>query len=235
MVTLLKLLEQLSLAELSNINLSDSGSGIILEEHIPKVVLHINEGLLRMHTRIPLSQKDVLIEQQDHITNYHLLSQYAQSNVATTLEPYPYILDLHKEPFGNDVIKILKVYDSTGLKLPLNDSEKDNSVFTPQNNVLQVPSPVTGICLSVLYQANHPTLLPTDLSKKIELPASMLECLRVYVAYKIFSAIGTQESQAKSQEHYAYFNSLIDEVVITDSANTSMSTTNSKFFERGWV
>lgn len=235
MTKLVQVLEQLSLAELSNIHMSNSGTGVILEEYVPKIVLHINEGLLRMFTRIVLSQRDVLIEQHDHITNYHLLSRFAVFANNGSLEPYLYIRDLPEEKFKDDVIKILKVFDSTGLELPLNDDNRDNSVFTPQNNVLQIPSPSTGMCVSVLYQAKHPTLSPDNLEQTVELPAGLFECLRSYVAYKVFGAIATQEAQVKSQEHYAYFNSLIDEVSASDSSNTSISTTNSKFNERGWV
>ena len=235
MTTLAQVLEQLSLAELSNIHMSNSGTGVILGEYMPKVILHINEGLLRMFTRIVLAERDVLIEQHDHITNYHLLSRFAAYANNGSMEPYLYIRDLPNEKFKDDVIKILKVFDSTGARLPLNDDNKDNSVFTPQNNVLQIPFPETGICVSVLYQATPPTLTVNDLDKTVELPDGLFECLRAYVAYKVFSAIATQEAQAKSQEHYTYFNSLIDEATTSDSSNTSISTTNSKFSERGWI
>lgn len=235
MTTLVQVLEQLSLAELSNIHMGNSGTGVILEEHVPKVVLHINDGLLRMFTRMVLSQRDVLIEQHDHITNYHLLSRFAVFANNGSLEPYLYIRDLPEEKFKDDVIKILKVFDSNGVELPLNDDKKENSVFTPQNNVLQIPAPKTGMCVSVLYQAKHPTLSPDNLEQVVQLPDGLFECLRAYVAHKVFSAIATQEAQAKAQEHFAYFNALIDETTISDSSNTSISTTNSKFSERGWI
>lgn len=235
MTTLAQVLEQLSLAELSNIHMSNSGTGVILEEYVPKIVLHINEGLLRMHSRVVLSTKDVLVELQDHITNYHLLARFAKYAGSLSLEPYLYIRDLPEERFKDDVIKILKVYDSSGSELPLNDEKKSMSVFTPQNNVLQVPAPVTGDCLSVVYQAKHPLLTVDRQDQRVEIPDGLFECLRAYVAHKVFSAIATQEAQVKSQEHYGNYEKLIEEIVLNDTANTSVSTTNSKFDERGWI
>lgn len=235
MTTVVEILNQLSLAELSNLNIGNNGLGSISSENIPKLVLHLNEGLLRMHTKIALSQKNVIIEQHDHITNYHLLSRFAETSRGSTPETYLYIRDLPQERFSEDVIKVLKVFSSTGKEYPLNDSGQPDSVFTPQNNVVQVVAPKTGVAMSVVYQAEHPKLTSDRLTQRIELPASMFECLRAYVAYKVFSAIATAEAQVKAQEYSSYFSGLLDEVLLSDSANSSVSTTSDKFYLRGWI
>jgi hypothetical protein len=110
-----QLFQNLSYGELSNLSMGVEGEGAIEEKHQPKIILHANEGLLRLYTRFLLLEKDVLIEQVEHITNYHLLKRFAESNWNPEEEPYAYIKDLGREPFEEDVIKILSVLTVMGI------------------------------------------------------------------------------------------------------------------------
>ena len=89
---------ELSYEELSNTAMAVDGTGTIEEVHQPKVVRYLNEGLRRLHGRFPLIQKDVLIELRDHITNYHLIPRFAESNWVPEEVEFPYIKDLIQEP-----------------------------------------------------------------------------------------------------------------------------------------
>ena len=226
---------ELSYGELSNTALAVDGTGTIEEAHQPKVVRYINEGLKRLHGRFPLIQKDVLVELRSHITNYHLIPRFAESNWVPDEVEFPYIKDLIKEPFTGDVARILEVRNSLGHKLELNDPENAFSVFTPQVDVLQVPRPVTGVALSVLYQAYHPTIYHHDLEAEIVLPNVLSSALSAYVAYNVFSHMNTQEATSKAQEHMAKYESICVEVETQDLVNSSSSQTNSRFAKRGWV
>ena len=194
---------ELSYGELSNTAMAVDGTGTIEEVHQPKVVRYLNEGLRRLHGRFPLIQKDVLIELRDHITNYHLIPRFAESNWVPEEVEFPYIKDLIQEPFTGDVARILEVRNSFGHMLPLNDPENRMSVFTPQVDVLQVPRPITGVALSVMYQAYHPTISHHDLQAEIVLPDVLSSALCAYVAYNVFSHMNTQEATMKAQEHMA--------------------------------
>ena len=229
------LFTRLSFGELSNTAMAISGSGGILEQNQPKIINYANEALVRLYSKFNLREKDVLIEMVEHITNYHLVSRFAETKYDPSVEPYAYIKDLPLEPFEDDVIKILSVYDSFGCKLSLNDPECEASVFTPQANVLQVPQPVKGAALSVHYQARHPNLSESRQDEEIQLPLVLEEALTAYIAYKVYTHMNTQEAIATGQGHFMMYQATVDSVIEADTVNTSVSASNSRFHKRGWI
>jgi len=231
-----ELLTKLSYGELSNLSLGSNGAGSIKITERPKVIDHVNDGLLKIYTRFSLLEKNVIIEQVTHITNYHLKSRYSESNQSD--EPYLYIKDKMAEPFTEDVIKITEVFDSTGKVRPLNDRNNVNSVFTPLPDTLQVPRPVAGQALAILYQARHPLLEREGdnvLSQDIDLPIYLNNALQSYVAYKIFGNMNGQENLVISQTHLDAFNAACSEVIINDSVNNTFATSQTKLESRGFV
>ena len=231
-----ELYSRLSYGELSNLSMALDGNGSIEETSQPKIINAANEALLRLYSRFVLKQRDVLVEMVEHITNYHLLRRFTESQGNPTEEPYLYIKDLLKERFEQDVIKILEVYDSRdNYQLPLNDAERSDSLFTPQANVLQVPRPQDGVCLSVMYQARHPKLYVDDTEQEIELPDVLEGALMAYIAYKVYSQINTQEAQGIAQGHAANYEAVCLEAVDRDLVSTSVATTNTRFYKRGWI
>ncbi len=232
------LFEDLSYGQLSNLALSNEGSGTILEESRPKLILYLNDALTNLYSRFTLRTKEVLIKQYKHITNYRLSMKYAMSQHEPEAEGYPYIMDLMGEPFVEDVIKILAVRNSTGYKYPLNDVERPDSVFTPQYNLIQVPYPIEGMAMSVIYQAKHREMkleeLTEDEPEGFEIPDVLYGALKSYIAYSVFSHMNTQESSAKAQEHLALYEATCSSVEDKDLVSTSISTTEGKFEIRGW-
>ena len=152
--------KRLANGRLSNTNLIEDNNGLIIKvTHRPKVIDAINEGLIRLYTRFILNQKDVVICLRDHITSYRLNSLYSETLYPQDGVEIPYILDLPGEVFVNDVLKILSVYDYDGCELPLNDATNCKSVFTPKYDVVQVPEPIIGKLINVVYQAKHTLLI----------------------------------------------------------------------------
>lgn len=225
------LYEDLSYGELSSLAMAVEGAGTIQEEKRPTILRYANDALVLLYTRFVLKQSDVLIEQHEHITNYHLIERFTESHGADD-EPYLYIKDLAGEPFKGNVVKILKVFDIHGTELYLNDANQTGSLFTPQDTVLQVPNPKAGKPLNVLYQAFHDKLRRDE--DEIILPLSLHNAFRCYVAYKVFSAIGTQEATAKAQEHLGNYEAQCVLATEKDLVNTSVSETNTRFEKRGW-
>lgn len=232
-----KLFKDLALTELSNLALADGGDISIQKRE--QITIHVNEALLTLHARFVLREKDLLIEMQEAVTNYHLLKKYAYSHYDIENPPQdccaPYIIDLGREQFGEDVIKILSVYSTDGCKLPLNDLEKCNSVFTPQSTVLQVPFPVPGCALSIEYQASHPILNHENLDSEIQLPKILHSALKSHIAGQVFMHMNTQENTAKGQQHMMNFETRCQEVIDRDLVSSSVSTTNDRFAKRGWI
>lgn len=229
---------QLAYGELSNLSMCQTTPGEIDIESQPQILIAINEGLLRLYTRFIIKTKDVMLEQVDHITSYHLLRQYAESQTGISTEPYLYIKDVVHDPFQQDVVKILEVRDQRGFGIPLNDKENIESYYTPQPNTLLVPQPVGGMPINITYQASHPHVclpLDTEAGSIIELPNTLHSALRAYVGYQVYTNMGTAESTAKAMEHHTKYEALCQETTFGDWVNTSVVTTNTRFHNRGWI
>lgn len=228
--------ESLALGELKNLAMAENST--IIPEDRPQIVKLANDGLLALCSKFVLIQRDMMIEMREALTNYHMLKRYAMSQYNEDSPPdrfnLPYIVDNIGEPFQEDVIKILSVYNSFGQKMPLNDLNQPASVFTPQGNVLQVPFPIPGQALTLEYQAKHPKLDHCECDDEIFLPDVLHTALSAYVAGKVFMHMNTQENTAKGQEHMMNYETICQDVIDKDLVSTSTVTTNEKLEQRGF-
>lgn len=227
-------LKQLSYGELSNLSWGNDGNGSIRLDKIPVIVQFINEALLRLHTRFALSKKCLFIELTENRTQYHLSSKHAYTNENSKEEKF--IRDTKENPYQDDLIKIMEVYTSTNHRLSLNNHSDYWSLYTPSFDILQVPYPVEGMALSVIYQARHPIL---DFEKcpeqEINLPFVLEPAMKAYVAYLVYSQINTQEAVANAQKYLVQYNNILQDVVDQDVISNSYSQTNTKFEQGGWI
>lgn len=231
-----ELLRRLSYGELSGLSIGNEGSGLIDEQARPKVIAYINEGLTRLHSRFLLREKALYIQQEEGVSNYHMLSKHAHSRAGQPgASEDLYIIDVD-DPFQDDLIKILQVTNSAGITIPLNDAENSKSYFTPQPNLLQIPAPKGGELLAIGYQARHQYIDYDDGAPMlIELPYVLEEALTSYVAYKVFHHMNGPENSAKALEHQANYDRVCVEVADQDLVSQSTATTSAKFYERGFV
>lgn len=231
---LTELYSQLSFGELSNLALSNNGNGTIVEEKKPQIVGYANEALLRLYTRFVLKQNDLILEMRPNTTFYHLLSRYAEQSWDSSSEiPYPYIRDLVREKFTEDVLRVISVYDNNGNERPLDDRERYDSIFVPQANTIQNPLPKIGEYLNVMYQAKHPKLDAENVTT-IELPDVLHEAFKAYIAYKITGGMNTNEMLAVSQGHFQMYENICQELIDRDILGQTQTSTNVKFRKRGW-
>lgn len=236
-MTLSELYQALSYGELANLSIANDGSGVIKDTYKPALLNYVNEGLLRLYSRYVLKEANILLQMDDNTTTYQLLPRFSVNYTPTGSsdnEPLRYILDQPSAKFPGDVLRVLSLYDSQGAAVPLNDESQVYSVFTPQANTLQVPFPAHVQRLSVSYQARHAKLLG-DPDEIISLPDVLFAALTSYVAYKVFSHMNSQDSSAKSREYLAAYEAICADVVDKDLVNSSTSTTNTRFFMRGWI
>lgn len=228
-------LARLSYGPLSNISMSNDGSGVIAVGKHPALIQHINDGLLRLHTKFILIENELVIEQREDVTSYIIDKAYSVSQAA--VPPNDYIRDTVELPYTNDLIKILSVWETGATQLPLNDANHDDSLYTPKFNVLQVPDPVVGAPLYVLYQARHVELASSGagyLDQLINLPDVLIEGLEAFVAYKVYQGMNGQEHAVKAADYLTTFDRICVEVTAKDLVNSSMSNTNTKFEQRGF-
>lgn len=230
-----ELFRRLSYGELSNLALSGEGNGTITDDAKPKIISFANDGLLRLYSRFVLRENDLILELTDETTSYRFLKRYARSNPDPIEGDVLYIIDSDSDPFAEDLIRVLSVTNAVGEKLPLNDTGNHYSMFTPQPNVLQVPCPLEGQVLGVVYQARHPILAYDDFDAEISLPIVLEGALTSYIASKVFSGMNGPENSAKGQELLELYNSICQEVVDRDLTNESISTETTKFQCRGFI
>lgn len=231
-MTLNDLFESLANGELSNLFMAEQGT--ISQSKRKSITLYANEALLRLYTRFPLWEKDLLLEMKEAVTNYHLLSRYAYSKADQHTCIDPYIMDT-ADPFLDDVIRVVRVYNTYGIELPLNDEGARHAIFTPQPRIIQVPNPVVGNVLNVVYRAQHPKLSVDKLDQEIELPDILIPALHTYIAYKALTAMNTAESTGVGQLRQAQFDAMCAELVEQDIIGATISTSTDKFSKRGWI
>lgn len=233
-MTLIDCLQQLSWGELSNLSWGNDGKGSIRSDKVPVIVNFINEALLRLYSKFALRKAVLFVELTENRTQYHLSSKHAYTNTNSTEEKF--IRDTEENPYKDDLIKIMEVWSNTHCKLPLNNHSEYWSVFTPSFDMLQIPHPICGVVLSVVYQARHPVLdFYSCPEKEINIPISLESALKAYVAYLVYSGMNTQEAVANSQKYLAQYDAIIRDTIEQDIVSSSYSQTNIKFNERGWV
>ena len=153
-----EILSGLSKGELQSLAIGGSGSGVIPEEHRATLIEHINKGLLQLFARFPLKEAQVVIELHDHIDIYYLREKYCSLNEDSPVDKrYRYIAETPESRFGNNVLRIDQVFNKEGKRQDLNDDPMCPSVRIPEFDAIQVPCPITGEILFVIYRASHAT------------------------------------------------------------------------------
>lgn len=242
----------LSVGVLKNLAMSNDGDGTIIEKHKKSVLLAANQALTRLHSRFLLSEKYVIVEQQEGRTFYHLLKPFSVSGHDPNVIDVPYIMDSLVEPFQQDVARIFSITDENGCTVPLNDSGKCRSAYTPKPETIQYDYPIAGQPLVVTYQALHPKLcyftggednkdveanydLNNETANIIMLPENLHEAMFAYIGYVIYNGINTGEAKGIAAEHKATYEELCTIHENRDLGSESMSKTNTKFHERGFI
>lgn len=221
---------------LSNTSLVSEDTTTIRDDMRAQVIVAANEALTRLHSRFILKENNVIVEMQEGRTNYPLLKKYAVTSYDPKEVCCPYIMDLAGEPFTEDVIKILSVYDTYGCRRLLNDDNACCSLFTPRPNVLQNNAPRAYEALSVVYQASHPKLSAAeDGVGEIDLPETLNSAFDSYIAYRYYTSLNLETSSAKAMEYLQIYESICNEVTDYDLVSNSYSRTNVLFSKRGWM
>jgi len=227
-----RLYRRLALGELSNLSMAEGG--FIDDEKKPAIVLYANEALRRLHTKFLLKEDSLFVEMIAGRTRYPLQSLYARSNTDVSNTRPRYINDTGR-PFTDDIIKVLSVRNRFGVEQPLNDPGKWHSVFTPQPTMLQIPDAADGHPLAIAYQAYHAPLNFEEEDQAIDLPEFLMGALVSYISYKVFSTIGTQESNVKAGEHLKTYESICIEAVEQDLVTSGATSGDIRFHNNGWV
>lgn len=233
---LIDLMNVLSTGELNQLVVGNEGLGIRVPDY-PKVIAQINLGLTALHSRFPLREKEVIVQQYDQIALYYLRPEFAATNKEST-QPIRYIIDTEDFPFLNDVIRVERIYNEVGCQLPLNDDPMCCSLFTPSYDTVQVVNPSSENAMFITYRANHvPIPLGTVDATQVEvfIPAPHVKALCYYIAASMYGSLPGQENSAKGIEWSSRYEGECQMLENLDLDNASIATTNVKPEMRGWA
>lgn len=117
------LMGNLGAAELSHLSLfKDGWLDMPWDRFNQKLLPIINAGLIDIHTRFFVKQKEIWMKHDCGCT--HLVLDKKHSSSAFSLTGGKYILDCN-EPFEDDVVEILSIFDEHGQQYPLNEDRGD--------------------------------------------------------------------------------------------------------------
>lgn len=169
------------------------------------MISYVNQALQAVYEEFQLKTDEQIIVMQENVTIYSVAS---------------------------DCIVVLAAYDEDGNLLPLNDEKDPFSVMTPSYNEIQVPNPVEGEVLSVIYLAEPPVVTAT--TDVLPVPRSMIQPMLMYIGFLAHSSIDGG-IQTENNTHYMRYKAAVDKVrerglVPTDDTNMDL-----KFDRKGFV
>lgn len=244
-----EIFNQLTYGELSQINLGGEALGQISPANYKKIVPHINLGLTALHKRFWLKEGRLTLALQTGQVTYPLKKIYALNNAAST-ELVRTILDTADSKYQEDILKIERVYTDSSFELGLNNLADPYSLSTPSYNVLRVPvGMVTDGAdipedyqtetLTVVYRANHfdineDTGMDDPEETDVDLPYSHLEALLYFVASRIHTPIGINNSFHDGNNYAAKYEAECQRLEQTN-LRVDQDSQSSRLHSRGWV
>jgi hypothetical protein len=175
------------LAQLGAVVQLKSNDPIEIVDAEKQILSYINLGLIELYKRFNLKTDELVVVME------------AAKTIYTITEP----------TFNN----VYMVYDENGDYYSLNEEEDPLSILTPSYNTLQVPNPVAGEALYVLYNASPTKLVwVDDLSTlTVEIPPMMLEALLHYIGYRAHGSINGNVD-GENNTHYIRFESSCNKI-----------------------
>lgn len=229
----------LTTGELAQLDIGGREHDGILPDDYKKVIPHVQLGLRDLHTRLPLREREVTIQQYDNMSFYKLDNEYAITNTRQATDGTPkYIMDTPTSRFTNDIIRIEQVFDELGREIPLNKSEVENGAFTPAYNVIQFPQAVGTNAVYITYRADHPPIFlgTTDPSTvEIMIPDYLLQALLFFVASRMFHTVTGQDTLGIAEMYRAKY---LEEIALVEKHNTLRDNNpnyNYNIRNRGWA
>lgn len=213
------LFTSLSFGDLSNLSMSEDGSGLIAAKDQNKLTNYTNKALVELYTRFAHKVDYVTLTLEADKTVYALQTEYGVSNLAK-------------------VLGVILTDPDTGAEhdLMINDSNLKCSIKTLTYDTLHIKEPIEGATLTLECQMLHaPLSIPADLSEEITLVPILNDALESKVAAKVYYSIGGQDALAKAQGLDAQYERVCQMVEDKDMLQNSQSNLTSAFNKNGFI
>ncbi len=175
-----------------------------MKDDAEAMMSYISLGVNEIYKRFPINTQEQMVDLVTNTTTYRL---------------------------APDCMYVLAAYDEDGVELSINDETDEFSILTPSFNTIQVPTPETGLSISIIYAASHPKI--TSVNDGVNLPPQFLEALLHYIGYR---AHGSMDGliNTENNTHYMRFEASCSKIktlgLITHDNNAS-----TKFEDKGFV
>ena len=151
------------------------------------ITSYINLALIALYGRFKLKKSEQLISMVNNIVEY-------------TLNP--------------DLMTIDAIYDENGDEFALDDETSLFSINQVDFNTIQVPNPITGTTISVVYLTAPQTLIyvdATSLNDIVPIPQQLLEPLLHYIGYRAHGAMNG-DIKAENNTHYMRYEASVKRI-----------------------
>lgn len=236
---LTEIFDHLSYGELSQLFVGGSIASVntdgIPVDAYPRIVSFINLALIDLYKRFPLKENKFTLQQYESINRYQLKIAFALSNV-TSVEPIKYIIDSASAPFADDVLLINRILNPDGVPYALNDIHNPDSLYTPEDKVLLINTPVDATLNTIEYRCypEKVVLVDNDIEGvEVNLPDSLVAALLAYIGFRAHIALPEGDA-AKSTGFFSKYKKICDEINEFGLLNKPAPTCN-RFEANGWV
>ncbi len=226
-------INKLTNTSLRNLGITESVTSRTLnDEYRTEILDYINSGLLELYNKYQLKVDFLFLEIQSGKTRYSLTSDHAMTNWHEP-EREKYLWKNTEEIFSDDLVKVLLIRDHSGVEIPLNDPNAVLSIFTPEYNVLEIPSHFPKQILTVDYQAKHKTV--SEDTDEIVLPDSLYDSLSFYVAAQACANMNSEGSIANANKYAQLYSNSIQSFDSLGTLEPKHTPSFKKFYLGGWV
>ncbi len=190
---------------------------IVVGESEEQVIGFMNLALIEVYAKFAILQEEQIITITAGKTRYRL-----QDNSQKVLQVF--MRDTKKNPLlGNDAY----------MEVGVNDTNDDESVFTPQPYVLHVPNPEEGRTYSIMQIVTPPYITKANIDKvDFIVPPQYLSAITSYAAYRAYKSMNGDE-QSEIGSHYRAYMHACNEILKQGLNNYSILT-KMKLMERGF-
>lgn len=196
----------------------------------------LNAGLTALHSRFELRLESVSLIQKQGVQTYELDNKHAYSN--TESAETRYIVDTAANPFKDNVIRILQIYDACDKLVYINDPSHCNSVYCPTYNSIEFPHVCEDALYRVVYKAK-PKKLSYDVedvgAQEFSLPPAYLNALLSYMAYRYYLNRSGLDGVRQSDSYYVKYENECLRLENKQAVNRVTSSTSNAFEDMGWV
>jgi len=239
MITIQELFDDLAYGEFSNMAIGNSLANGVTPDKYPKVLSHINLGLLDLYTRFDLKKKEIHIHQQIGRSLYYLRAEHVGDPAAGDAEIY--IDGTGDNPPASDIIKFLKAWDGDGVEVPIDSADDPTGVFMVEPDVVKMEVGDTPKIISMQYQASYPRIIiETGFNPKeykLYFPSFLKVALLAYIASRLFVGKEAQaiEGEARVSNTFQYRYEAECAKIARLGLSLSVLEEHNKFDNNGWV